>query len=172
MIGKEYPRLLNEFGDEESAAGGYEHWKQNRKEPHTLFQKIADFFRRIYEKLFKPYLDTFRKISSGKVWEREAKWPKGSWRPKFSKGKKKQTGRPTADEASFTTFYCGFPLPEMVKLGDQWYEASKSVDEASQPHFLRRAAYWYQKALPQLKGFTKTRVEKLLGEVREAAGQR
>ncbi len=62
--------LLREFGDWETAARAYETWTPEQK-PRTLFQKILDFFRAIYEAFRPTAAGTFGRIESGEVWRRQ-----------------------------------------------------------------------------------------------------
>jgi len=55
---------------------------------------------------------------------------------------------------------------EMVALADGWYEASARVAPSDRPALLKRAAYWYNKALPGLSGMTQARVNRRLDEIR------
>lgn len=55
----------------------------------------------------------------------------------------------------------------MVKLGDHWVEAAKSVDPRTARHVLARAVTWYKRALPALKGFTRARVERQIEQYDE-----
>lgn len=65
---------------------------------------------------------------------------------------------------------------DAAKLGDAWYAmASQSDSPREQAGYKSRAAFWYTRAVQDLKGLTKTRVEKRLKElgdaVAKAAGQ-
>ncbi len=57
---------------------------------------------------------------------------------------------------------------DVVKLAEQWRKAAGAVEASLQPAVLRRALYWYETALPQLTGFTKTAVERTIQELNEA----
>ncbi len=57
---------------------------------------------------------------------------------------------------------------QWVALADRWYQASRSADTSLRAGMAARAAWWYRKALPQLRGFTKVRVEKALTEIGSA----
>jgi hypothetical protein len=61
--------ILKKYGTEEAAAAAYETWKP-KEEPHTLFQKILDFFRGIYQAFFPDAESAFAKVRSGEIWER------------------------------------------------------------------------------------------------------
>jgi len=123
----EKQHIFDEFGDEEAAARAYEKWKPD-EQPHTLFQKIRDFFRRVWDRLFKPHRRIFEDIRAGTVWEKErVSRPAGSWSPKLSTSGRKSTGRPTPAEADFVTLYSGFPLPEMVKLLKKAFRGSRRI---------------------------------------------
>jgi hypothetical protein len=52
-----------------------------------------------------------------------------------------------------------------VELGDGWWEAGAPDEEYPRQHFQSRAVFWYKAALPDLTGFTRTRVE---GRLKEA----
>jgi len=52
-----------------------------------------------------------------------------------------------------------------VELGDGWWEAGDPDDVYPRQHFQSRAVFWYKAALPDLTGFTRTRVE---GRLKEA----
>lgn len=54
-------------------------------------------------------------------------------------------------------------------LGDSWYFLGEQSDSArDKAGFRSRAAFWYTRALVDLKGFAKTRVEKRLSEMQDA----
>lgn len=57
-------------------------------------------------------------------------------------------------------------VTDMVKLGDRWKAAADSVDSNLRGAARRRAIFWYERALPQLSGFSKTRVERLLEDLK------
>lgn len=65
--------------------------------------------------------------------------------------RKELTGATTADEK--------------VALADAWWELVAKSDASYQRQLRERAAFWYDKALPDLSGLTKMRVEKRLGEM-------
>uniref|UniRef100_A0A7C3V4J5 Large polyvalent protein associated domain-containing protein n=1 Tax=Desulfobacca acetoxidans TaxID=60893 RepID=A0A7C3V4J5_9BACT len=67
---KERRAILQKYGDWETAARAYEEWVPERR-PNTLFQKILDFFRRIYEAFRPTYESVFEKIHRGEVWGRK-----------------------------------------------------------------------------------------------------
>ncbi len=54
---------------------------------------------------------------------------------------------------------------EQLKLADAWWEYAAMLDGATRDRVESRATFWYAKALPQLSGLQKLRVEKLLQEV-------
>jgi hypothetical protein len=56
---------------------------------------------------------------------------------------------------------------EMVNLGDRWYDAAKAVDESNRYLARVRAAYWYQRALPNVTGLTQSKVERRVAELSE-----
>lgn len=51
-----------------------------------------------------------------------------------------------------------------LKLGDGWWECSLKERGIKKDNALLRAKYWYQKALPEVSGLTKSKVEKRLEE--------
>lgn len=54
-------------------------------------------------------------------------------------------------------------------LGDSWYAFAESADNPSDKAGYRsRAAFWYTRAVNDLKGFAKARIEKRLGEMQDA----
>lgn len=54
-------------------------------------------------------------------------------------------------------------------LGDAWYTLGESADSAQdKAGYQSRAAFWYTRAVADLKGFAKSRIEKRLGEMQEA----
>lgn len=69
LTDKERQAILKEFGDWEAAARAYETWKPTEK-PHSIFQKILDFFRQIWEAFRPTWEGTFRRIERGEVWQR------------------------------------------------------------------------------------------------------
>lgn len=54
---------------------------------------------------------------------------------------------------------------EQVKLGDGWWDAGEKEAAATKDACRRRAARWYQTALPGLTGLTRVRVERRLAEL-------
>jgi hypothetical protein len=54
---------------------------------------------------------------------------------------------------------------EQLKLGDAWWNYASTLESATRDRVESRALVWYAKALPQLSGLQKLRVEKLLQEV-------
>lgn len=52
-------------GNEEAEAEAYARW--DWRKPDTVFAKIRDFFARIYDALFKPERDVFRRVRSGEA---------------------------------------------------------------------------------------------------------
>ena len=61
---------------------------------------------------------------------------------------------------------------EMSELGDRWWDAIRTADEPTRPHVRNRAVYWYRKALPDLKGLSRTRLQRRLNEIGEAGSGR
>jgi hypothetical protein len=57
------------------------------------------------------------------------------------------------------------PAAQEVRLADQWHEAAVSLPDEIRSQARARAAFWYKKALDELSGFTKARVEKALEEI-------
>jgi hypothetical protein len=55
----------------------------------------------------------------------------------------------------------------MVKLADQWLAAAPAVEEPMQRLVRRRALHWYEIALPQLSGFTQSRVARIVQDFKE-----
>jgi hypothetical protein len=54
---------------------------------------------------------------------------------------------------------------EQLKLADAWWNYASAVESSTRDRVESRALIWYAKALPQLSGLQKLRVEKLLQEV-------
>ena len=54
---------------------------------------------------------------------------------------------------------------DMVALGERWLTAARATDEANRYLARVRAIYWYQRALPQLTGLTRSKVEKRLADL-------
>jgi WD40 repeat protein len=52
-----------------------------------------------------------------------------------------------------------------VALGDGWWQLSKAEEGREQQNLEERAFYWYQRALPHLKGWDLLKAEKLSGKV-------
>jgi hypothetical protein len=57
--------------------------------------------------------------------------------------------------------------PDMVALGDRWYDAVSATEQTANRLARARAAFWYQRALPNLTGLTRSKVEKRLAELSE-----
>lgn len=54
-------------------------------------------------------------------------------------------------------------------MGDAWYAIGESSDSArDKAGYRSRAAFWYTRAVNDLKGFAKTRIEKRLSEMQDA----
>ena len=54
-------------------------------------------------------------------------------------------------------------------LGDSWYALSESADsEHDAAGYRSRAAFWYSRAVSDLKGFAKSRIEKRIAEMQDA----
>jgi len=65
------------------------------------------------------------------------------------------------------------PIPsEVVKLADQWMEASTTIEEPLQRFARRRALFWYEKALPRLSGLTRERVSRAMEALTQGDLQR
>jgi hypothetical protein len=58
-----------------------------------------------------------------------------------------------------------------VRLGDGWWDLAGKAMGRTKAALLARALYWYEQALPQLKGLAKARVEKRLQEAVALAPQ-
>ena len=59
---------------------------------------------------------------------------------------------------------------ELVKLGDGWRKlAEETREERSRGHFFKRAADWYNRALPILQGLNRTKAERQLKESARSA---
>ena len=69
LTDREKAAVLRQYGDEEGAARAYEAWNP-AEQPHSLFQKIVDFFRQIYRGLFPDAASVFAKVKGGEVWDR------------------------------------------------------------------------------------------------------
>lgn len=54
---------------------------------------------------------------------------------------------------------------EQAAIGDGWWDLAETVPEIESPAVQERATYWYRRAVPQLSGFTKTKVEKRLESI-------
>jgi hypothetical protein len=54
---------------------------------------------------------------------------------------------------------------QMAALGDQWWDAAASGEIADVQRYAQaRAAFWYRRALPELSGLTKAKIERRLAE--------
>jgi len=56
---------------------------------------------------------------------------------------------------------------EQVRLGDGWWQLAEKSKGITKKHIQQRAAHWYKKVLPGLKGLAKIRVEKRLAGLAE-----
>ena len=56
-----------------------------------------------------------------------------------------------------------------VKVGDGWWALAEGQTGAAKKNLQQRAGYWYEQALPELSGLTKTKIEKRLAEVPAAS---
>ncbi len=56
---------------------------------------------------------------------------------------------------------------EMVGLADLWCDARKTADETGQSLARIRAIYWYQRALRDASGLTRSKIERRLAELNE-----
>jgi hypothetical protein len=54
---------------------------------------------------------------------------------------------------------------EMIKLADLWYQGASSIDASRRADVLRRSAYWYRAALPNLQGFNKSKSLRRLEDI-------
>lgn len=59
---------------------------------------------------------------------------------------------------------------DMVDVADRWHAAGQRNQKLPAAAISKRAEYWYRRALPQLSGMTKVRVEKRLEEIGRASG--
>ncbi|MGD0900814.1 MAG: hypothetical protein ABR915_23530 [Thermoguttaceae bacterium] len=62
---------------------------------------------------------------------------------------------------------CADSSAERAKLGDAWWSFAETQAEATKEKARERAGYWYKRALPELSGLTKEKVEKRLGMLNE-----
>lgn len=69
LTNKQRERLFAKYGNEEKAAIAYTKW--DGRTPETLFEHIRDFFLNIYEALFAPEEQIFRKIRTGRIWHQK-----------------------------------------------------------------------------------------------------
>ncbi len=99
--------------------------------------------------------------------KREPQWKKGL--PLLARGDDPVLQALAEAEAGVTA---ASQAADKVQLADQWYEASASVPDEIRTHIQARAVFWYQEALDELSGFTKTRVEKRLEEIEAAKPKR
>ena len=56
-----------------------------------------------------------------------------------------------------------------VKLGNSWWELAEKSKGTSKTHIQRRAAHWYQKAMPSLTGLAKSVTQKRLSQIEVAS---
>jgi hypothetical protein len=56
---------------------------------------------------------------------------------------------------------------EMVRRGDAWWARAEGETGTMRVQLQKRAAYWYESALPGIKGLTRTRIEQLIQQVKE-----
>lgn len=63
--------VTKRYGSEEAAAEAYGKWNP-QAEPHTMFEKIQNYFRRLYNSVVSPDKNLFEDVRSGKVWEEAA----------------------------------------------------------------------------------------------------
>ena len=104
--------------------------------------------------------DTAANLVVGKYyWFAQGEWAKGT--PLVLKGDDEALKKMAAAEQAAPT-----AALERVALADQWWDvgAGKGMNQRAAR---QRAAYWYQKAMPDLSGFTKTRVEHRLDELEQ-----
>jgi hypothetical protein len=59
--------------------------------------------------------------------------------------------------------------PDVLKIGDAWWKIAETLDERGKARVQAHAAQWYRRAVPNLSGLTKARVERLLAQVPHAA---
>lgn len=65
---KQKRAILKQYGSEEAAADAYGKWKPS-EQAHGLFQRIADFFARIYRAFAPTWESTFKAVRSGEAYE-------------------------------------------------------------------------------------------------------
>jgi hypothetical protein len=70
----------------------------------------------------------------------------------------KEIGKPTESAAQ-------------IALGDAWWDLGEKESESTKASLRRRAAFWYQQALPSVAGLTRTKLEKRLDSVPKEPGQ-
>ena len=56
-------------------------------------------------------------------------------------------------------------------VGDGWWELAKDESDAARATLYRRAAWWYEKALPQATGVLKIKLQKRLDTIKAAAAK-
>lgn len=61
---------------------------------------------------------------------------------------------------------------ERVEVGDGWWDLGESLDRTAQTELRLRAFFWYKQAIDDLKGLTKTRVEKRIADMEKVAALR
>src|SRR5262249_11833554 len=61
--------------------------------------------------------------------------------------------------------------PAKMEMGDGWYDYAngKDIDAGNKPHVQIRALFWYEQAVGELNGLTKTKVEKRIVELDKVA---
>jgi hypothetical protein len=135
-----------------------------RKEVQT-FQKEFDEVKEARAKLRRTPDDPDANLAVGKyLCLIKGDWKKGV--PLLAKGSDaalKEVAEKEADPPA--------EAEAQVRLGDGWWDlAGKAMGRAKAP-MLARAVYWYEQAVPQLKGLAKARVEKRLQEAVAIAPQ-
>jgi hypothetical protein len=54
---------------------------------------------------------------------------------------------------------------ERVSLGDGWWDLGEKKQDPARRHLRQRAVFWYEKALPDMNGLQRTRLEKRIAQV-------
>ncbi|MCL6622925.1 MAG: hypothetical protein K6T55_12625, partial [Syntrophobacterales bacterium] len=131
---KERHAILQKFGDWETAARAYETWTPQHR-PDTLFQKILDFFRRIYEAFRPTYAGVFEKIHRGEVWGRQPREAGVLGEPKYSL-------RPQ-DQATIKTYRDSYLAPTEPQEPRNVTATAKDVKES----LLQKAQRFYDQVV-------------------------
>jgi len=143
------------------------------KQAGTLLERLAEgnqqyaHFREAQKVLSQKPDDLDANLVAGRFYcfvkNDEKSWARGL--PLLAKGNDK-TLKPLA-EAELAAGGDVSQPSEMIKLADLWYQGASAVDASRRPDLLRRAAYWYRTALPDLAGFTKTKSRWRLEDIQQ-----